>query len=84
MEAAPAFAGDADYAPHGQARRAGTDSRFCLIDDTGVAGSIPYLPKGSGAEFPPLAQVGGAANRSQASLPGLHCRFDPRALNPRP
>ncbi len=46
MEAAQAFANDPDYAPYGEARGAGSDSRFYIIDDTDVAGSIPYLPKG--------------------------------------
>ena len=40
-----AFANDPEYAPFGQARRAGSVSHFRLIDDTDVAGSIPYLPK---------------------------------------
>ncbi len=46
MEAAQAFANDPDYAPYDEARGAGSDSRFYIIDDTDVAGSIPYLPKG--------------------------------------
>jgi uncharacterized protein (DUF1330 family) len=46
MEAVHAFAGDPDYAPYGKARRAGSVSRFHVIDDTDVAGAIPYLPKG--------------------------------------
>ena len=46
MEAAQAFANDPDYAPYGEARRAGSDSRFYIIDDTDVACAIPYLPKG--------------------------------------
>lgn len=41
-----AFASDPEYAPYGQARQAGSDSRFQLIDDTDVAGTIPYLRKG--------------------------------------
>ena len=41
-----AFASDPEYAPYGQARQAGSDSRFQLIDDTDVAGTIPYLKKG--------------------------------------
>jgi hypothetical protein len=32
--------------PHAVARQAGSESRFQLIDDTDVAGTIPYLPKG--------------------------------------
>ncbi len=41
-----AFACDPEYAPYGQARQAGSDSRFQLIDDSDVAGTIPYLPAG--------------------------------------
>ena len=46
MEAAQAFANDPDYAPYGQARQAGSISKLHIIDDTDVAGTIPYLPKG--------------------------------------
>ena len=46
LEAVEAFAGDPDYAPYGQARRAGSVSTFVVIDDTDVAGTIPYLPPG--------------------------------------
>ena len=45
-EAARAFASDPEYAPFAAARQAGTDSRFRMIDDTDVAGTIPYLAKG--------------------------------------
>jgi uncharacterized protein (DUF1330 family) len=45
-QAARAFASDPAYAPYSKARQAGTDSRFQLIDDTDVAGTIPYLRKG--------------------------------------
>jgi uncharacterized protein (DUF1330 family) len=45
-EAAQAFATDPDYAPYAKARQAGSESRFQLIDDTDVAGTIPYLRKG--------------------------------------
>ena len=45
MEAVQAFASDPDYAPYGKARQAGTISRFNVIDDTDVAGTIPYLGK---------------------------------------
>ena len=45
-EAVEAFASDPEYAPYGLARQAGTDSRFQLIDDTDIAGTIPYLAKG--------------------------------------
>ena len=41
-----AFASDPEYAPYGQARQAGSDSRFQLIDDSDVAGTNPYLPAG--------------------------------------
>ena len=46
VEAAQAFANDPDYAPFAQARQAGTDSNFYVIDDTDLAQSIPYLPAG--------------------------------------
>lgn len=45
-EAAKAFANDPEYAPFGKARQDGTNSRFQLIDDTDIAGTIPYLGKG--------------------------------------
>jgi uncharacterized protein (DUF1330 family) len=45
-EAVEAFASDPEYAPYGQARQAGSESRFQLIDDTDIAGTIPYLKKG--------------------------------------
>ena len=41
-----AFATDPEYAPYGKARQAGSDSRCQLIDDTDLAGTIPYLSKG--------------------------------------
>ena len=40
------FANDPAYAEYRQARQAGSDSRFYVIDDIDVAGTIPYLPKG--------------------------------------
>ena len=46
LEAARAFAEDSEYAPFAAARRAGTDSRLFVIDDTDLAGGIPYLSKG--------------------------------------
>jgi uncharacterized protein (DUF1330 family) len=46
LEAAQAFAGDPDYAGYGQARRDGSISKFNIIDDSDVAGTIPYLTKG--------------------------------------
>ena len=47
MAACQAFIHDPDYAPYGKARQEGTVSRFNIIDDTDVAGTIPYLGKGS-------------------------------------
>ena len=41
-----AFISDPEYAPYGRARVAGSESRFQLIDDTDIAGTIPYLSKG--------------------------------------
>jgi uncharacterized protein (DUF1330 family) len=46
VEAVQAFAADPQYAPHLAARRKGSESRFQLIDDTDLAGTIPYLRKG--------------------------------------
>lgn len=40
------FAADPAYAPHAKARRAGSVSRFRVIDDTDIAGTIDYLPPG--------------------------------------
>jgi uncharacterized protein (DUF1330 family) len=40
------FASDPEYAPYGRARRAGSVSNFRVIDDTDVAGTIPYLKAG--------------------------------------
>jgi uncharacterized protein (DUF1330 family) len=40
------FAADPDYAPFAKARQAGSASRFRLIDDTDLAGTIPYLAAG--------------------------------------
>lgn len=41
-----AFIADPDYAPYAKARQEGSDSQFFGIDDTDVAGTIPYLSKG--------------------------------------
>jgi uncharacterized protein (DUF1330 family) len=46
MEAVQAFAGDPAYAPYAEARQAGSVSRLHVLDDTDVAGTIDYLPKG--------------------------------------
>jgi uncharacterized protein (DUF1330 family) len=40
------FLTDPQYAPFAAARRNGSNSRFQIIDDTDVAGTIGYLPKG--------------------------------------
>lgn len=45
MDAVQSFASDPDYAPYASARQAGSLSRLHVIDDTDVAGTIPYLPK---------------------------------------
>jgi uncharacterized protein (DUF1330 family) len=41
-----AFAKGPDYAPFARARAAGSVSNFYVIDDTDIAGTIPYLGKG--------------------------------------
>lgn len=46
MDALQAFVNDPDYAPYAKARQDGTVSKFNAIDDTDVAGTIPYLAKG--------------------------------------
>jgi len=46
MEAVQAFCADPDYAPYGEARRAGSVSNFHVIDSSDAAGTIPYLEKG--------------------------------------
>jgi len=46
LEAVQAFVKDPDYAKYLKARQAGSISRFHVIDDTDVAGTISYLPKG--------------------------------------
>ena len=38
-----AFLADPQYAPYAAARQKGSESRFQLIDDTDLAGTIPYL-----------------------------------------
>lgn len=45
-EALDSFAADPDYAPYGQARKSGSVSNFHVIDDTDIAGAIPYLKAG--------------------------------------
>ena len=40
------FATDPAYEPFGRARQAGSISNFHVIDDTDIAGAIPYLKAG--------------------------------------
>src|SRR5262249_18704916 len=40
------FSNDRNYVLHAAPRQAGSEGRFQLIDDTDLAGTIPYLPKG--------------------------------------
>jgi hypothetical protein len=42
-QALNSFASDPEYAPFGKARQAGSVSNFHVIDDTDIAGAIPYL-----------------------------------------
>jgi uncharacterized protein (DUF1330 family) len=44
-KAAESFVTDPAYTCYAVARRDGSESRFQLIDDTGLAGTIPYLAK---------------------------------------
>jgi uncharacterized protein (DUF1330 family) len=46
IETAQEFANDPAYAEYRQARQAGSISSLRVIDNTDVAGTIPYLPKG--------------------------------------
>lgn len=45
--AVEAFATDPKYAPYAAAGQVGSESRFQRIDETDLAGAIPYVPKGS-------------------------------------
>ena len=45
-DALDGFAADPDYAPYGRARQTGSVSNFQVIDDTDIAGAIPYLKAG--------------------------------------
>lgn len=45
-EAFDDFAADPAYAPYGTARQSGSVSNFHFIDDTDIAGAIPYLKAG--------------------------------------
>lgn len=40
------FVNDPEYAPYGKARQAGSVSNLHMIDDTDIAGAIPYLSAG--------------------------------------
>jgi uncharacterized protein (DUF1330 family) len=44
------FTSDPEYRPFGEARQAGSISRFRVIDDTDIAGTIPYLRGGQGTQ----------------------------------
>lgn len=46
MEAVQAFTDDPEYEKYKLARQAGSISRFHVIDDIDLAGTIPYLAKG--------------------------------------
>ncbi len=46
METAQEFINDPAYAKYRQARQAGSISNLHFIDDTDIAGTIPYLSKG--------------------------------------
>ena len=46
MEAVQDFASSEEYAPYAKARQEGSISRLHVLDDTDLAGAIPYLPKG--------------------------------------
>ena len=45
-EALGNFVSDPEYAPYAEARQAGSVSNFRVIDDTDIAGTIPYLKAG--------------------------------------
>ena len=44
-ENAEAFVNDPEYAPYAKARQEGGVNHFNILDDTDVAGTIPYLNK---------------------------------------
>ena len=44
-KSAESFVADPAYTSYAVARRSGSESRFQLIDDTDLAGTIPYLAK---------------------------------------
>ena len=41
-----AFVNDPEYQPYVKARQAGSVSKFFMIDDTDIAGTVPYLKAG--------------------------------------
>ena len=41
-----AFVSDPEYQPYVKARQAGSVSKFFMIDDTDIAGTVPYLKAG--------------------------------------
>jgi uncharacterized protein (DUF1330 family) len=45
-EAVRAFAADPKYGPFAAARQRGSESRLQMNDDTDLAGTISYLPRG--------------------------------------
>jgi uncharacterized protein (DUF1330 family) len=45
-QALDSFATDPDYEPYGKARQSGSVSNFHVVDDTDIAGAIPYLKAG--------------------------------------
>lgn len=45
-ESVESFVNDPEYARFAKERQGGSESRFQLIDDTDIAGTIPYLGKG--------------------------------------
>jgi uncharacterized protein (DUF1330 family) len=44
-QAVKAFLADPEYAPYAKARQNGSDSRIQMLDDTDLAGTIPYPRK---------------------------------------
>jgi len=44
--AAKAFVADPHYAPFASSRRSGSTGHLRLVDDTDIAGTIAYLPRG--------------------------------------
>jgi uncharacterized protein (DUF1330 family) len=46
MEKVQGFVNDPTYTKYREARQAGSISRLQVIDDTDIAGTIPYLTKG--------------------------------------